>query len=240
MSVMGSATAFSFTSGAAVARSTQTDHGRLSWLSGRTASLIRFKYACVFFFSPAAATGSMVTMALRMAVLNAPERSAVVAGGKCASNESALAVANAASCFGAMSLLRVAPTSLASSPRQASSSPRRRVMVSSSARLPLSSTLSIARCNRMRLALSSITCCSADRPASKQKRCSNSPQILLTVPIRAWPIAVASVNSPCSSRKPRTRSRNSVAALRVNVVAMTPLGMACAATSSSRRIWVSV
>jgi len=48
--------------------------------------------------------------------------------------------------------------------------------------------------------------------------------MLLTVPILACPMALASLKLPCLSRCPRTRSRNSVAAFFVKVVAITPEG----------------
>ncbi len=85
---------------------------------------------------------------------------------------------------------------------------------------------------------SSSTRCSVASPASNAKRSRNPPQTLFTVPMRACPIALASANSPFSRSAVRTRSRSSVAALRVKVVAITPAGLACPELSFSCRICV--
>ena len=63
-----------------------------------------------------------------------------------------------------------------------------------------------------------------DRPSSKAKRSSNRSQTLCTVPISDSAVRSANSRRSLASRRSRTRSRSSVAALTVNVVATMPAG----------------
>ena len=77
-----------------------------------------------------------------------------------------------------------------------------------------------------------ITLDCGDSPSSKANRLSRRSQTLWTVPMSDSALCSAKSRRPFASRRSRTRSRNSVAALTVKVVPMMPAGVAVPSTSA--------